>query len=152
MAVLGTTNSGQKPTNPKDALGSTRLDLSLPSPFAAGEEALAFEEGLCKYGRYNYRIIGVRSSIYLAAAFRHLWKYTMGEDRDAKTGVHHLGSVRACVGIILDAQGYGKLTDDRPPRAPGFSGWLDAMEERVKFLRELFKEHNPKHYTIQDGQ
>ena len=145
------TTTDQKPTNPKDALGSTRLDLSLPSPFASGEEALAFEEGLCKYGRHNYRIIGIRASIYLAAALRHLWKFIMGEDRDPKTGVHHLGSVRACVGIILDAHGYGKLTDDRPPRAPGFSAWLDEMEARVKFLRDLFKDHDPKHYTIKDG-
>lgn len=141
----------EKPTNPKDALGSTRLDLSLPSPFAAAEEALAFEEGLCKYGRNNYRIIGVRASVYIAAALRHLWKYAMGQVRDPVTGVHHLGSVRACVGIIIDAEGYGKLTDDRPPSPPRFSKWLDGMEDRVKFLRELFKDKNPKHYTIKDG-
>jgi len=145
-------SAATKPSNPKDDLGSTRIDLSLPSPFALGEEALAYEEGLCKYGRNNYRVVGVRTMIYVAAAFRHLWKFTMGEDRDPKTGVHHLGSVRACVGIILDAQGYGKLTDDRPPSPKGFSEWVDGLESRVKHLREMFKDKNPRHYTIADGK
>ena len=143
--------AGLKPSNPKDDLGSTRIDLSLPSPVALAEEALAYEEGLCKYGRNNYRIVGVRTMIYIAAALRHIWKFTMGEDRDPKTRAHHLGNARACLGIILDAQAYGKLTDDRPPSCAGFSGRLDAMESNVKHMREVFKDHNPRHYTISDS-
>lgn len=139
-----------KRSNPKDALGSARIDLSHLSPFAMVEESLAYEEGLCKYGRNNYRIAGIRAMIYIGAALRHIWKYVMGEQRDPRTNVHHLGSARACLGILLDAEGYGKLTDDRPPSPKGFSEWLDGKEAEVKHLREIFKDRNPCHWTITD--
>jgi hypothetical protein len=109
---------------------------------------LALVEGGLKYGFHNYRVVGVKSSVYVDAAFRHLAKYLNGEDRDPKTGVHHLGSVRACTGIILEADSMGILVDTRPPRNPNFSAQLDALEARVKHLREVFKEHDPIHYTI----
>lgn len=115
---------------------------------ANAEESLAFLEGALKYGAYNYRVVGVKSGIYLDAARRHLAKYINGEDRDPKTGVHHLGSVRACTGIILESDAMGILVDTRPPRNPHFSAQLDALEARVKHLKEVFKEHNPTHYTI----
>jgi hypothetical protein len=140
-----------KPTNPKDALGTNRIPLDIVSAIAIAEEALAMVEGALKYGRYNYRAVGVRTSIYLGAVNRHLQKYQNGEDRDPKTGVHHLGSARACLGVILDAEAQGKLTDDRPPSNPNMSALLDAFEARVKHLKEVFKEHAPKHYTIADS-
>lgn len=109
-------------------------------------------EGMVKYGKYNYRGVGVRTSIYLGAAHRHMQKYQNGEDRDPKTGVHHLGSARACLGVLLDAEAQGKLTDDRPPANPVMSALLDAFESRVKHLKELFKDHDPYHYTIADSK
>lgn len=139
-----------KPTNPKDGLGSDRVPMTTVSDIACAEESLAFTEGLLKYGRNNYRIMGVSASIYLDALRRHLAKFINGEDRDARTGVHHLGSVRACTSIILDAQAMGILTDDRPPKIEGFSEYIDSLEARVKYLKEMFKDRNPKHYTIQD--
>jgi hypothetical protein len=124
--------------------------MSAVSEIAIAEEALAHVEGLLKYGRYNYRIIGVRSSVYLDASRRHIAKYAAGEDRDGKTGVHHLGSARACLGIILECDALGNLVDDRGPKIEEFSARLDALESRMKHLREVFKEHNPQHYTIND--
>lgn len=144
-----------KATNPKDALGSTRVNFGLLSPFALAEESLAMEEGGVKYGYNNYRIIGVRTSIYVAAAFRHIWKYVMGEVRDPETGVHHIGYARACLGIIIDAENYGKLTDDRPPSPKvegGFSAWINRLENRVKHVRSVFGKNDPKHYTIKDSE
>lgn len=141
-----------KPTNPKDALGSTRVPLDIVSAIAIAEESLAMVEGMLKYGKYNFRKIGVRTSIYLGAAMRHIAKYNNGDDRDKKTGVHHLGSARACLGVILDAEAQGKLTDDRPPANPEMSALLDAMEARIKHLQELFKTHSPKHWTIHDSE
>lgn len=140
--------SDEKPSNPKDVLGTTRIPLSLPSQIASAEEALALVEGGLKYGFHNYRVVGVKSAIYIDAAFRHLAKYYNGENRDPKTGVHHLGSVRACTGIILEADALGILVDNRPVSNPNFSAQLDALEARVKHLREMFKEHNPQHYFI----
>lgn len=139
-----------KPTNPKDGLGSNRSWLSLVSPVACAEEALALTEGGLKYGRNNYRVMGVSASIYLDALHRHYLKYTYGGDRDPATKVHHLGSVRACCGIILDAHAYGVLNDDRPPRIEGFEKWLDDQEKYIKHLKEMFKDRSPKHWTIGD--
>lgn len=142
--------SEAKDSNPKDIMGSNRIDLSLVSTAAMAEEALAMTEGAVKYGLYNYRIVGVKSRVYISAALRHLFRYLAGEDRDPKTGVHHLGSVRACVGIILDAQAQGKLIDNRPPAQPALSQLLDALEARVSTLKEVFKDFSPRHYTIED--
>lgn len=150
MSQSTLTSPDEKPTNPKDALGTDRIPLSIVSAVANAEEALALLEGMCKYGAHNFRVIGVRASIYLDAAARHLAKYTLGEDRDPKTGVHHLGSVRACTGIILDTAARGLLTDDRPPSQHDFSDYIDNLEKRVKHLKEIFKDRNPRHYTKAD--
>lgn len=114
------------------------------------EAALAFLEGARKYGRFNWRIAGVRASIYRAAMRRHIAKWWNGEDRDQKTRVRHLASVIACAGILLDAELCGKLVDDRPPRAP-MSGRIDESDEIVRHLNELFSE-SVKQYTIDDTE
>lgn len=139
-----------KATNPKDAIGSAKLPLELVPQTAIAYESVAFLEGACKYGRYNWRAGGVRASIYIAAAMRHAFKWWNGEDCDPDTGVHHLASVRACFAIILDALECGKLTDDRPPRAP-LGGLITRLEITAKRVRELFKAHTPKQWTITDA-
>ena len=141
-----------KDTNPKDAAGSARIDATLVSPFSIAEMALAMEEGAAKYGAFNYTVVGVKARVYIGAAMRHLWKYLLGESRDPKTGVHHLGSVMACAGILIDAEVRGKLNDDRPPSEKSASTWLDGMEARVKKVRGVFSTFSPRHYTIEDTQ
>lgn len=135
-----------KDTNPKDAIGSTKLPLDLVPDSLSVFAALAFTEGATKYGAYNWRVAGVRASIYKAALERHLKKWWNGEWADPKTKVPHLASVIACAAIILDADLAGKLTDDRPP-AIDLSSFIDSLEETVKHLKELHKDKNPKHYT-----
>ena len=52
----------EKPTNPKDAVGIKKTPFSvLPTPVLV-EAALGMAEGALKYGRHNYRAIGVRTS------------------------------------------------------------------------------------------
>jgi Domain of unknown function (DUF5664) len=143
---------GSKPSNPKDALGANRAPLAMVSDLAEAEESLAMLEGALKYGAYNYRGIGVRVSVYLDAAMRHIRRFKNGEDRDPKTGVHHLGYARACLGIIFESIAMGNLVDDRPPRCQGAIDAIDAMEERIKHLKSVFADYHPKHYTIADGQ
>jgi hypothetical protein len=138
-----------KPTNPKDAIGSTKLPLHLVPASVKIYAALAFTEGAAKYGAFNWRAAGVRSSIYKSALERHLEKWWNGEWADPKTSVPHLASVIACAGIILDAGLCGKLTDDRPPAAP-MSEAIDAMEEIVKELLAMHADKNPHHHTIND--
>lgn len=138
-----------KDTNPKDAIGMTKLPMHLIPGTAKAHLALAFLEGALKYGKYNWRVAGVRSSIYLDALERHLEKYKNGEDTDPKTRVNHLASVMACAAIILDASAKGKLTDDRPPAAPT-SEIIDAFAEHVLYLQDLYRAENPHQYTIED--
>ena len=146
----GPTDIPAKDTNPKDAIGTTKLPMHLIPGTAKTAMALAYLEGALKYGKYNWRIAGVRSSVYLDALERHLEKYKNGEDSDAVTGVPHLGSIMACCGIILDAALVGKLNDDRPPMAKGFSGYVDNLQHHVIHLQKLFEDEDPHQCTIQD--
>lgn len=140
-----------KPSNPKQMIGATKLPIHLVPTTGIEEEALAFLEGALKYGKFNWRAAGVRSSTYLDAILRHLFKYMNGEDRDPDTLVHHLANIRACTNIILDAELNGMLTDDRAPRSPN-SQHIDATVKRIAHLKELFKDHNPHQYSLLDEQ
>lgn len=103
-----------KNTNPKDLVGQTKANIFLIPPAALIAEAEAFMDGAKKYLPYNWREKGVRSSVYLSAAMRHMMSYQDGEEVASDSLVHHLGHARACLGIILDAIAQGNLVDDRP--------------------------------------
>lgn len=143
--------SDQKLTNPKDAIGSTKLPLHLVPDSLSCFAALAFLEGALKYGQFNWRVAGVRASIYLSAMERHMRKWKAGEDSDPKTGVPHLASILACAAIILDADVCGKLNDDRPPAVPTLPITIDVLGKKVADLKELFKDENPVQYTRQNS-
>ena len=106
-----------KASNPKEAIGSTKLDLSLVPSTAVAYLATAFTEGALKYGSYNWRVAGVRASTYMSAAGRHQAKWWNGEECDPATKVKHLANAMACLAIVLDAELVGLLNDDRPPKA-----------------------------------
>lgn len=135
-----------KPTNPKDAIGCSKLPLDLVPDTISLYAATAFADGAAKYGSYNWRMAGVRASIYRAALERHLKKWWNGEDWDRETGVHHLASVIACAGILLDAEECGKLTDDRPP-AMDTVGLISNLEDVVRHVYHIRKDCHPHHYT-----
>lgn len=138
-----------KLTNPKDAIGSSKLPLHLVPASLKAYAALSFLEGATKYGAYNWRAAGVRASIYKSALERHLEKWWNGEWADPKTGVPHLASVLACAGIILDAKLCGKLNDDRPPAAP-LSEMIDEAEDLVRTLKAMHASEDPHHWVISD--
>ena len=144
--------AGTKDTNPKDAIGSTKLPLDLVPPLTVAYASLAHLNGALKYGKANWRKAGVRASIYAAAAKRHLDAWLDGEECDPDDGVPHLSAVLACVGIVLDARACGKLTDDRPLRNPGYRDEITALTAHVKRLQELHKDKSPKHFTIKDSE
>jgi hypothetical protein len=125
-----------KDTNPKDAAATTRLDLSLVPDSAVAYLAMAFTEGDLKYGGYNWRAAGVQTSVYVAAARRHIAKFFNGEWADPKTKVPHLANALACLAVIVDSYESGNLNDDRPPSQ---SAKLYAQaEELVAHLQEIF--------------
>jgi hypothetical protein len=144
-----TDESDMKPTNPKDMAATARLPLYLVPDTLKAYAALAFAEGAAKYGAYNWRRAGVLSSVYISAVERHISAWKNGEEADPKTGVHHLACAIASLGIILDADLCGKLTDDRPPPAP-VAQLQRAFEDKVGHIQRLFADRNPHHHTMLD--
>ena len=139
-----------KPTNPKDAIGSSKLPLHLWPTTATALGSLALLDGAMKYGRANFRAIGVRASIYVDAAQRHLLAWFEGQDNDPDSGLPHLAHALACLAILADAEAAGTMTDDR--QFPG--GYLDRVRDltaHVERLRDIHADRKPPHhYTIAD--
>ena len=140
-----------KPSNPKDLAATTRIPLWLLSPIAKAHWALAQFAGLLKYGAWNWRSTGVRSSVYLSALQRHIDAYASGEEVDPIDGTHHMGNIMACAAILLDAMAAGKLVDDRPPSVGLRSTYADLEALGVKLL-EQYNDRAPRHFTIVDTE
>lgn len=131
------TKQEKKPSNPKDKLGVNKVPFDLVPGTALAYQAMAHLHGAMKYGKYNWRDAGVRTSIYIAAALRHLQAKWNGEDLDPDSGLPHEAHVIACMNIVLDAMECGKLNDDRPTKAP-----VPAL---LKKLNAVVAEWNAKH-------
>lgn len=125
-------------TNPKDLIGSKKLDMtSLPAvAIAHGNHAMM--DGAGKYGPYNWRDNPVQAKVYVDAAIRHLLAWFEGEEEAKDSGVHHLGHVIGCMAILLDAQATGNLVDNRPNKGK-FNGVLAALNAKVKAKAEGIK-------------
>lgn len=147
---LDPTGRDVKDTNPKDFYANQKLHLDVVPGCMEQYCSLALLEGALKYGRYNWRIKGVRVSTYLSAAKRHIDKYIEGQWADPKTKVPHLANALACITIILDAGLMGKLEDDRPPSLPNHDQWIDEQSAIVVHLKDIFKDCQPYQYTIAD--
>lgn len=143
-------NENYKDTNPKDAIATNKLPLDAVPVTLDLYASLGFLEGALKYGRYNWRISGVKASVYIGALKRHIAAYESGQDI-SENGVPHLSNMAACVGILIDAGVCGKLVDDRPPRASLVPDLMIVMQEEVARLREKFKDCHPRQYTIADS-
>lgn len=146
---IATTDTKQ--TNPKDMIGSGKLPLHLWPATASAVGCLGLLDGMLKYGRSNWRVAGVRASIYVDAAKRHLDKWFEGQDVDDDSGLPHFAHALACIAILVDAQAAGKLNDDRQV-AGGYLTLLDELTPHVGRLKELHAEKSPKHYSIADSQ
>jgi hypothetical protein len=127
----------RKPSNPKDRLGILKVCFSvIPIP-VLWELGLAMLEGALKYGRHNYRVIGVRASVYYdATVARHLASWWEGEDIDPKSGVHHITKAIASLVVLRDAMIRGNWIDDRPPATD--PQLIEDMNEKVAKLLEMY--------------
>ena len=138
--VLGRIH-GVKPSNPKDALGIGKVPSSvIPLPVLL--------EGALKYGRHNYRAIGVRGSVYYDATRRHLDLWWEGEDTDPDSGLSHITKAITSLIVLRDAMIQENWGDDRPP--PTKTGGMNALNEKVKAL--LLKYPNPVAPYIKGGR
>ncbi len=139
----------EKPSNPKDIIGSNKVPLGLVPASTMAYLAVGHLEGHLKYGLVNWREAGVRFSIYIDACIRHLEKLKEGEWADAETGVPHLANAGTCISILIDAHHCGKLIDDRPKGSPA----TEVMEEMAKVvigLKQLYGDKKPVDY-FHDG-
>jgi len=128
-----------KPTNPKDAVGIRKVPLSTVPARVLLELGLGMLEGALKYGRHNYRVSGVRASVYYDAAQRHLTDWWEGQDIDPVSGLPHIVKAMTCLVVVRDAQIQGKLMDDRPPGVGIDMAELNALASAL-----MDKYPNPK--------
>ena len=123
--MSNTENSGlvTKPSNPKDVVGSNKVPFSYVSAPVMLEVANGMLEGGLKYGRHNYRAVGVRASIYYDATMRHLMAWWEGEDEDGDLKISHVTKAICSLVVLRDSMLQGNWVDDRPPQSR--SGWVE---------------------------
>jgi dATP/dGTP diphosphohydrolase len=133
--------SEAKASNPKEAFGSAKPPTStVPMPVIY-ELGLAMLEGALKYGRHNYRVVGVRMSTYHDAMKRHIDAWWEGEDIDPESGMPHLVKAMACIAVVRDAEMLGLTNDDRPPSHP--PGWQAKYLAKVAELKAKYPDPKP---------
>lgn len=118
-----------KDTNPKDAVGTKKVPISVVPMQPIAEIGLAMLEGARKYGRHNYRVAGIRASVYIDAIFRHLGSWWEGEDIDPDSGLSHLTKAMACLVVIRDSMIKENWVDDRPPKMN--VGWVQELNKKA---------------------
>lgn len=140
--------TGLKPSNPKDSIGSTKLPFHLWPETATALGCLGLLDGELKYGRSNFRAVGVRASVYYDAARRHLAAWFEGENFDGDSGVPHLGHALACLAILVEAEAAGNLNDDRM-FPTNYRVWINTLTPYVAKLQQKYADRPvPVHYTI----
>lgn len=113
-----TFSSPGKPSNPKDGVGIRKWRQFVTVPFTVvAEVGAAMLEGGMKYARHNYRVAGVRASVYVDAAIGHVMQWWEGEDLDPDTKLSHITKAIASLVVLRDAMIQDMLNDDRPPKA-----------------------------------
>lgn len=106
----------KKQTNPKDSVGIRKVPFHVVSMPVVMEIALGMHEGARKYGAHNYRVAGVRASVYFDACMRHLFAWHEGQDIDPDSGLSHITKAMSCLHVLRDAMLNDIWTDDRPPK------------------------------------
>lgn len=134
-----------KDTNPKDAIGTAKVPMiSVVPQRVLAEVALGLMEGARKYARHNYRIAGVRASVYVDAAARHLAQFWEGQDVDPDSGLSHVTKAIASLVVLRDSMLHGNWTDDRPPRCD--ESWIADCNAHAEALIARYPEA-PAPYT-----
>ena len=102
---------------------------SIP-PIALLALGMAMEDGVKKYGKFNWREAAVTSSVFYDAIERHLIAWYSGEDYATDSKVHHLAHVMAGCAIILDATHNNVLNDDRKPSQIVTKNTIDILRAK----------------------
>ncbi len=135
-----------KDTNPKDAVGIAKVPFSTVSQRVVAEVGLAMMEGALKYGRHNYRVAGVRASVYFdAVVARHLGAWWEGQDIDPDSGLSHITKAIAGLMVLRDSMLQGNWVDDRPPKTADAETWIADLNAKAKALLEKYPNPMPAH-------
>ena len=140
-----------KQSNPKDTVGVRKTPLSTLPFRVLWLVGLAMLEGALKYGRHNYRGVGVRASVYFdAVVARHLGPWWEGEDIDPDSGLSHIDKALAALMVMRDSMLQGNFVDDRPPCAIGLD--MPALNAYAGQLMDRYAKVDPPphHWTIAD--
>ena len=133
-------SAARKDSNPKDAVGVRKWRVFSVIPMTVlAELGAAMLEGARKYGRHNYRVAGVRASIYVDAAIAHVMQWWEGEDTDPDSGLSHITKAIASLVVLRDAAIQGMLNDDRPPK-----GNLDELRPRLQAIVDVLFDRHPE--------
>lgn len=113
VAELSTVESKLVDNNVKTAAAAGKPVVSSVPPIALLALGAAMQDGVNKYGRFNWRGTSVTSSVFYDAMHRHLAAWYSGETHAPDSKIHHLAHIMASCAIILDAELHGVLNDDR---------------------------------------
>jgi len=142
--------AGQKPSNPKDAVGIRKWRNFVTVPLTViAEVGTAMLEGHLKYRRHNYRVAGVRASVYVDAALGHIMQWWEGEDLDPDTKLSHITKSIASLVVLRDAMIQDMLNDDRPPKAK-LDQVRDDLQNIVNEMFERYPEGNIPHTEVDE--
>jgi len=136
-----------KLTNPKDMVGIRKAPMSTVPANVVAEVGVAMLEGASKYGRHNYRIAGVRASVYYDSTMRHLMSWWEGEDIDPDSDLSHITKAITSLVVLRDAMLQDMCTDDRPPKSKDFYQTLNTIASNTI---DKHSDKTPRHYSIQD--
>jgi hypothetical protein len=131
-----------KDTNPKDSVGIRKVPRSTVPATVTMALGLAMLEGARKYGRHNYRVAGVRASVYYDACMRHMDDWWEGEDIDPDSRLNHVIKAMATLAVLYDSIATEKWVDDRPPKAP--KGWMKKLNEEAARIIDSVRPDNPE--------
>ena len=97
--------------------GAVKFDQSKPQwdllPLDALDDvAKVFSYGATKYEKLNW-LNGMRYGRFIAATFRHIRDFWLGEDNDKESGHPHLAHAAANILMLLASMKRGCGTDDR---------------------------------------
>lgn len=148
--VISKPSEHLKETNPKDAIGSTKPPIANVPLSVISEVGMALAEGQWKYGGYNWRVIGVRASVYWDATFRHIKAWWEGEDLDPDSRLSHITKAISALTVLRDAMIQDNWVDDRPPKSKQKPS---EVSEQYKEMLERLKSLQPepvKGYTEKD--
>ena len=91
-----------------------RYDL-IP-PYALDEVAKVLTYGARKYSPGNWRFVPEAEQRYFAAAQRHLWAFSRGEENDPESGISHIAHAITSLFFLYDLKYANNTRNTQDPR------------------------------------